>query len=128
MHCDEARKRLFSPGERTRSPELAAHLEGCAACAALAGRLAEVQQGLREHHTDLVPDPAFSARVVARLPDTTEVLGWAALRLLPAALTLALVCSWYGATSGPGLSDLLLNPDDPQLLTYVALGGEEGGR
>ena len=32
---------------------------------------------------------SFAARVVARLPGTTELLGWAALRLMPAALVLA---------------------------------------
>jgi len=126
MRCAEARKLMFAAAAE-RSPRLAAHLEECAPCAALAGRLATVRQGLREHRVDHAPDPAFSARVVAALPDTTQVLGWAALRLLPAGLVLAVLFCWYGATRGPGLTDLLLQPDDPQLLTYIALGGE-GGR
>jgi anti-sigma factor RsiW len=123
MWCAEARQRLFDP-EGTRSPELVAHFETCAACAALLARLEAAQRGLRAHLSEHTPDPAFSARVIQRLPDTAAVLGWAALRLLPAGLVLALLCSWYGATRGPGLSDLLSQPEDPRLLTYVALGGE----
>jgi hypothetical protein len=127
MRCAEARDQIFAAAASTRSPDLAAHLEGCARCAAIAGRLSSVQQGLRERRAEHLPDPAFSARVLAALPDTTQLLGWAALRLLPAGLALALLCSWYGATRGPGLTDLLLHPDDSQLLTYIALG-PEGGR
>ncbi|MEZ5333419.1 MAG: hypothetical protein R2991_15595 [Thermoanaerobaculia bacterium] len=46
---------------------------------------------LREHHAGVTPDPSFAARVVAHLPAAPDPLGWAARRLLPAALTLALL-------------------------------------
>lgn len=125
MRCAEARSLMFDPANEP-SPGLSSHLAECARCAALGARLASARAGLREHRGDHLPDPAFSARVVAALPDTTQLLGWAALRLIPAGLALALLLCWYGASHGPGLSDLLLHPDDPDLLTYIALGpGEE---
>lgn len=46
---------------------------------------------LRDHHARVEPDPGFAARVVARLPATPDPLRWAALRLLPAGLGLALL-------------------------------------
>lgn len=124
MRCAEARRCLFAVDAGGSDAALAVHLAACATCAALAARLELARSTLRHRRGEHVPDSAFSPRVVAALPDTTQVLGWAALRLLPAALALAVLCSWYGATRGPALSDLLLHPDDPELLTYVALGGE----
>ena len=124
MRCAEARRLAMDNAARQDAAALASHLAGCADCRAFAAQLDEVRAGLRAHRFDHQPDPAFAARVTAALPGTTELLGWAALRLLPAALALALLCSWYGATRGPGVTDLLLHPDDAQLLTYVALGGD----
>ncbi|HEV8629672.1 MAG TPA: hypothetical protein VGV61_05090 [Thermoanaerobaculia bacterium] len=126
MRCRDARQLLFHRATPEADPQLAAHLAQCSQCGALAARLLAVQQGLRRHQAEHTPDAGFSARVVARLPAPTEMLGRAALRLLPAAFVLALLCTWYTATAGPGLSELLLEPDDGQLLTYVALGGEAG--
>jgi hypothetical protein len=132
MRCAEARDALMASlarpsAEAGAAPAAAAvtdHLAGCASCSAFAARLAAYRTALPGATTDVVPGPGFSARVVARLPDDVELLGWAALRLMPAALVLALACSWYGVTHGPGLSDLLLAEGDPQLLTYVAVGPE----
>lgn len=50
-----------------------------------------VRRVLRGHHAGIEPDPGFAARVVARLPAAADPLRWAALRLLPAGLALALV-------------------------------------
>ena len=55
-------------------------------------RLAAIRTTLRDGRTPFEPDAAFAARVVARLPEPPDVLGWAALRLVPAALLLALLC------------------------------------
>src|SRR5436190_15930265 len=103
MRCDEARERLTASASAATDENLRAHLDACAGCAAFAQRLDATRLVLRSRRSDFVPDPAFSARVVAALPGTTELLGWAAVRLLPAALALALLCGWYGATRGPGL-------------------------
>ena len=57
---------------------------------------------LREHHGNVEPDAAFAARVAARLPQgSAEVLGWAASRLLPATLALALVLAWFALGAAP---------------------------
>ena len=125
MRCDDARSRLVTDVGATRADAVAAHLDGCPSCAAFARHLLETRSALRAHRVDHLPDAAFAARVVARLPGPTEALGWAALRLLPAAVALALLCTWYGATRGGGdLTALLLRPDDPRLLAYLTLGGE----
>lgn len=46
---------------------------------------------LREHHAGVEPDPGFVARVKTRLPAALDPLRWAAARLLPAGLALALL-------------------------------------
>lgn len=46
---------------------------------------------LRHHHAGVGPDAGFVARVTARLPAPPDPLRWAAARLLPAGLALALV-------------------------------------
>lgn len=50
-------------------------------------------RALREHHADVEPDPGFVARVKDRLRSAAgpDPLHWAAVRLLPAGLALALV-------------------------------------
>lgn len=45
---------------------------------------------LREHHAGVEPDPGFVGRVKASLP-AADPLRWAAARLLPAGLAVALV-------------------------------------
>ena len=112
-----------SPPAPAAEAELAAHLAGCPACADFARRAAALRGALPAHRSAVVPGADFSARVVASLPDTAEMLGWASLRLLPAALALAVAFSWYGLSHG--VSALLLHADDPLVLSYVALGPEE---
>ncbi|MGH9379936.1 MAG: hypothetical protein ACRD2Z_04920 [Thermoanaerobaculia bacterium] len=46
---------------------------------------------LRNHHAGVEPDPSFVTRVRARLSTAPDPLRWAAARLLPAGLTLALL-------------------------------------
>jgi hypothetical protein len=121
--CAELRDHLQANPAIPADGELRDHLARCAACADFAARLARVRAGLREHHARIEPTPDFAVRVIARLPGPSEQIGWAALRLLPAALALAALLCWYGASHGPGLSDLLLRPDDPDLLTYLTLSG-----
>jgi len=127
MRCADVRRMLMDGTVATsaaRATELDAHLAGCADCRAFAARREAVRAGLRAHQFEHVPDAAFAARVTAALPGPTEVLGWAAMRLLPAALALALLVSWYGATRGPSVADVLLHPDDPQVLALFTLGGD----
>jgi len=59
-------------------------------------RLERARGYFRAHHAGVEPDAAFAGRVVARLePRTADLLGWAALRLLPATLALVLVLAWF---------------------------------
>jgi len=71
------------------------HLEQCDACAGFARRLAAIRQGLVEHRADIEPDAGFAGRVLARgTPGPTHHLGWAAARLLPIGVALALTLAW----------------------------------
>lgn len=54
-------------------------------------RIELARDALRDHHARLEPDAGFAARVLARLPAAPDPLRWAALRLLPAALAVALL-------------------------------------
>lgn len=105
MTCDEIRSRLMVvEGPVPASEPIAAHLEECAACREFAGRLELARDALRAHASDHQPDPLFARRVSAALPSGPDLLGWAALRLLPATLGLALAlsaCCWL-ATPAPG--------------------------
>jgi len=59
-------------------------------------RLEQARGWFRRHHAGVEPDAAFAGRVVARLePRTSDLLGWAAVRLLPATLALVLVLAWF---------------------------------
>ena len=100
--CDELRDRLTEDAAVRQEPVAAGHLEECAACRGYAERLTLARQALRDHHGNVEPDAGFSARVLARIPDgPTQVLGWAAVRLLPATLALALVLAWFAFQEVP---------------------------
>ncbi|MDP9120995.1 MAG: hypothetical protein M3O15_06450 [Acidobacteriota bacterium] len=106
--------------------EVAAHLADCPRCSAFARRLAVVWTVLEEGNTvGAEPGPAFSARVVARLPRSGELLAWAAVRALPAALVFALVLAGFGLSHPePGFATSLLadeHPSSEQLLAWSSL-------
>jgi hypothetical protein len=118
MNCDTVQKTLIVESAR-RGVEIAEHLEGCAACSRFAERLAMAHETLETHHAGVRPDPAFAARVVANLPEPSPVLGWAALRLLPAATALLLVLSawvWFG-TDTP--SEMVAAAPTDDLVSWV---------
>ena len=55
----------------------------------------QFRRSLRGHHAGVEPDSGFASRVAARLErEPSQVLGRAALRLLPATAVLALVLAW----------------------------------
>lgn len=103
-------------------PEEVAHLAGCPECAAFARRLELARELLAASGAGIEPDSGFAQRVVARLPQPAEVLGWAALRALPAALALALALFWLGISQPQSPADLLSPQADPDLfLTWAVL-------
>jgi len=115
MNCRDARRRLDDPAG-VPGPEVRAHLEECELCAELAARLEDVRGALRSRHAGVSPDPHFATRVAAGVSEaTTDLVGWAALRLLPGALMLVLVLSWLvlsadsSAVAGTAPSEDLLN-------------------
>jgi hypothetical protein len=84
MDCRTVKDRLM---RSERDGEAAAHLDACPECAAFARRLALAREALGEPAAPadaMEPDASFALRVVQRLPRPAEVLGWAALRSLPA--------------------------------------------
>ncbi|HXO19538.1 MAG TPA: hypothetical protein VOA87_06390 [Thermoanaerobaculia bacterium] len=128
MDCDRVRD-LLARVETTAplAPESERHLAACPECARFAARLAAARLALRSR-LDVRPDPTFARRVVARLPRSAEVLGWVAVRLLPAATVLALILGGIGLAQTPPASSLL-GDDDPSpeaILTYAALHPGEG--
>lgn len=128
MNCNETRKALTD--ERVEeSRALTEHLNGCRACGRYAERLEIAREALGEHHAGVTPDPAFAVRVLAGLPPLSPPLGWAAVRLLPAAAALLLVLSGWAwlATATP--SDLVTASPTDDLVSWVLENGvvENGG-
>jgi len=122
MNCGELRDRLMQNTAARNEPAPARHLEGCGACRAFAERLSTARQLLREHHGNVEPDAGFSSRVMAHLPNgPTEVLGWAAVRLLPATIALALVLAWFAfqTTPQPATTETVAIAPTEDLLAWV---------
>jgi anti-sigma factor RsiW len=125
--CREIRDRLETAEAGSRSRDVETHLDRCAACARFASRLDAVRDALAGHQADVRPDPGFATRVAARLRhDPADVLGWAAVRLLPATLVLLAALAWiaFSTTSTPG--DLLAEGPTDDLLTWVVQTGNGG--
>ncbi len=121
MDCADVRRRLLAergaPGEEARQ-----HLATCQECARYATRLAEVRGQLAARRLPVSPDPGFAGRVLQRLPAgrPADTFAWAALRLLPAALVLALGLAWAGWRALPAADDLALAGSDPALADLLS--------
>ena len=88
-------------------------------------RLDEVRGALRRHHAGVSPDAHFASRVATHVTAaTSDLVGWAALRLLPGTLILVLVLSWLVLRN-----DVATPPAGPapteDLLNWVAAQSEE---
>lgn len=115
MDCQTLRNQLLA-GDAGSAAE-AEHLAACEPCADFSRRLEAVRRHLRAPSpAAIAPPPGFATRVVARLPRSPEVLGWAALRALPAALLLALVLAWMSWVEPPSMDVLLSSEPSPDLL------------
>jgi hypothetical protein len=122
--CREIRDRLTSAGTGDRPQEVEAHLASCAGCARFASRLDAVREVLAGHRANVEPDASFAARVAARLRnDPADVLGWAAVRLLPATLVLLAALAWVAFQTTATPSDLLSESPTDDLLTWVVQNG-----
>ncbi|MEE8278425.1 MAG: hypothetical protein V3R89_06865 [Thermoanaerobaculia bacterium] len=119
MNCQEARQRLTVTMADPPEEAVTQHLESCPACARYAARLKVAVRLLRSHHAELEPAAGFAARVVAALAEPAPLLGWAALRLLPATLALVLVLSGWCWLAAPSPSALLSESPIDDLLSWV---------
>lgn len=120
--CRDLRRRCTAGGPG--DPRLADHLATCAGCRAFVERLTLVREALAAPLSDARPDAGFAARVAARRPPQppVEVLGWAAVRLLPAAVALLVALAACGQWRPPALADLwLLQPSTGELLVWSML-------
>jgi len=135
MESRQSREHCAVRDRLTRSEpdgDTAAHLETCPECAAFARRLELARETLRQPAASadaMEPGASFALRVIERLPKPTELLGWAALRALPAAVVLVLALLWIGVSQPPSpeYKDLLSESASPDLvLTYAALAPEAG--
>jgi hypothetical protein len=80
------------------------------------------------HHANVQPDAGFAGRVAARLQrDPAELLGWAALRLLPISILLALVLGWASIRTSP-VQDAGANQTGDQDVIAWILDGRETSR
>jgi hypothetical protein len=96
--CKEVRERLTS----TRGAGIEPHLDDCPDCRRYADRLQAARSYFKAHHGGAEPDPSFALRVAERLNGRpVAALGWAAWRLLPASLVLALVLAWFAFQAEP---------------------------
>ena len=92
MRCQRARDLLIESPDAADGDAVGEHLRACPECARFAARRTLAREHFSAHHADLEPHPAFAVRVVAALPKRrVDLLGWAALRVLPAACALVLV-------------------------------------
>lgn len=128
MKCQQARSLLMASQSRATSTtnpttrELDGHLESCAECATFAARRDTVATALGGSAQPFLPDPSFSARVLARRPDPVEQLGNAGLKLLPGVLVLLLATAWLGTTAPPSPLEVLFGAEDTTAWLLAASG------
>ncbi len=118
--CDRTRALLAAGDGRTARPEAVRHLAECDACAEFAARLGLAVEALRSHRTPVTPPPGFATRVAAALPAADQdLVGRAALRLLPATLALALALGAWCWTQTSSPDALLEAASTGDLLVWV---------
>lgn len=127
MNCAQVRKRLAEEQARTPDAEVLEHLGECPGCARFAERLQLAEQLFRDHHSGTKPDAGFATRVVAALPaSSSDLLGWAAIRLLPATLALALVLTVWALAATPSPTSLLEQSGDEDLWSWILSSPGDG--
>jgi hypothetical protein len=125
MKCNTVQMALMEDGDRDEAA-VERHLGECKVCKRFVERLEVAERALADHHGNVVPDSTFAARVVSELPQPSPVMGWAALRLLPAAAALLLALSawvWLG-TAPP--AELTVSAPTDDLVSWVLEDGEVG--
>ena len=120
MNCNDLRHRLTGRDAVAHAGgAIREHLSGCPACAVFARRLDAARQLFGRQHVGIDPDAGFAARVIAALPRRGGVLEWAALKLLPAALALAMILAGWVLVEGRGNGSLPEQSPTDDLLGWV---------
>lgn len=125
MDCNAVRDRLTTNAAAPSGP-LSEHLSVCKTCSRYAARLQLARRHLRQHHVHVEPDAAFVARLITHLPGPTDLLGWAAWRLLPAALALVVLLSWWCLRATPDPMALLVEAPSEDILSWIIATPEAG--
>ena len=118
MECREARSLLTGGAVDGGTPAgVEKHLEACPACVRYATRMRATRSYFKRR-ADVEPHPAFAARVVQQLGrERSDVLGQAALRLMPVAFAMLLVLAWLS----------IRVPGDAALPADLAVGSQTSG-
>jgi predicted anti-sigma-YlaC factor YlaD len=121
MSCGRLRDQLTASGGGPLPEAARRHLRDCAPCRRYAERMESARAILRDHRAEVEPDPGFAVRVAARLQEPpSEMLGWAAQRLLPATLALLLVLAWFAFSATPDSVQTSTEPAPTEdLFTWV---------
>jgi hypothetical protein len=85
-----------------------------------------VERSLADHRTTVVPPAGFADRVRARLPRNDDLLGWAALRVLPATLVLIALLSWLNLRGVETVEIEAVDPTDAVLSWVLDPSSELG--
>jgi hypothetical protein len=118
MNCRKVRDHVA--GGRATA-EIERHVADCDGCREFARNFQTVRDELRRHHAGAMPDASFAHRVGSRLraDQPVEVLGWAALKLLPLSLVVALALAWLAwdreaaPLESPGQDVVVVAESDP---------------
>lgn len=126
MNCNATREKLAQLDLRDEA--VREHLDTCRDCRAFAARMDAVRGALGDHHAGMRPDAGFSARVLEQIrpqhvSSPFDDLGWAAVRMLPAALLLAAFTAWTALQPHHGLTGVLLPGADDDLLAAFVISG-----
>lgn len=127
--CGKVRQSLIEVGLERSTEPVREHLAQCADCTRFGEKLALAEGLLSDAGATVEPDAGFTARVRMALPSNSGnfgTMGWAAVRLLPATLALALVLTGWSLLMTQSPESLLIESPSESLLTWVL--DTDGGR
>jgi hypothetical protein len=88
-------------------------------------RLRQARLYFERHHANVEPDAGFAGRVASRLSrGRAEMLGWAALRLLPVSLLIAIVLGWTSLRTEAWKEASVRQVADEDVIAWILDGGE----
>ena len=126
MNCRTARRAMDRP-EEFRGPDLERHLDECDGCRKLKDALDAAGSMLKDRHAGVVPDAAFATRIRARLHrDPAQVLGTAALRLLPVTAIILVLLTWMAFTATPVSDAVVTEAPTEDVLAWLLEAPEDG--